>query len=330
MIQELPEGGYKFVISHHFESNARTAGDQSHPARVKRLAQEAVTLATSLPLSYSSSVFVRCDTDRLDIMKVLITGPADTPYANGCFELDVFFPPDYPLTPMMINLETTGHHTVRFNPNLYNDGKVCLSVLNTWHGRPEEKWNAQTSSFLQVLVSIQSLILVSEPYFNEPGYERSRGTPNGTQSSKDYNANICQATVRWAMLEQLLNPCPCFKDVINAHFFLKRHEIMAQVEGWIRDLENDVMEKRSVKSNKRSTFSSVESFKKVYQQLKEKLLKLQSPDGVEDTPSDLKGPHSDTPSTSMEVCEGGILINGYSNDIDTDVEMEKMVQDMCE
>jgi len=51
---------------------------------------------------------------------------------------------------MLINLETTGRHTVRFNPNLYNDGKVCLSVLNTWHGRPEEKWNAHTSSFLQV------------------------------------------------------------------------------------------------------------------------------------------------------------------------------------
>lgn len=124
MITELPEGGYKFVISHHFENNARAAGEQSHPSRVKRLAQEAATLATSLPLSYSSSVFVRCDADRLDIMKVLITGPEGTPYANGCFEFDVFFPPDYPVSPMMINLETTGHHSVRFNPNLYNDGKV--------------------------------------------------------------------------------------------------------------------------------------------------------------------------------------------------------------
>lgn len=55
---------------------------------------------------------------------------------------------------MLINLETTGRHSVRFNPNLYNDGKVCLSVLNTWHGRPEEKWNAHTSSFLQVLLAL--------------------------------------------------------------------------------------------------------------------------------------------------------------------------------
>lgn len=64
------ENGYRFVVSHHFENNVRTAGDRGHPSRVKRLAQETVTLSTSLPLSYSSSVFVRCDTDRLDIMKV--------------------------------------------------------------------------------------------------------------------------------------------------------------------------------------------------------------------------------------------------------------------
>jgi len=66
---------------------------------------------------------------------------------------------------------------------------------------------------LKVLVSIQSLILVSEPYFNEPGYERSRGTPSGTASSREYDANIRQATVKWAMLEMLRNPPACFKTV---------------------------------------------------------------------------------------------------------------------
>ena len=65
----------------------------------------------------------------------------------------------------------------------------------------------------QVLVSIQSLILVNEPYFNEPGYERSRGTPSGTASSREYDANIRQATVKWAMLEMIRNPPACFKQV---------------------------------------------------------------------------------------------------------------------
>ena len=64
-----------------------------------------------------------------------------------------------------------------------------------------------------MLVSIQSLILVSEPYFNEPGYERSRGTPAGTASSIEYDANIRQATVKWAMLEALKKPTLCFKEV---------------------------------------------------------------------------------------------------------------------
>ena len=55
---------------------------------------------------------------------------------------------------------------MRFNPNLYNCGKVCLSLLGTWPGRPEEQWTSQ-STLLQVLVSIQSMILVELPYFNE-------------------------------------------------------------------------------------------------------------------------------------------------------------------
>lgn len=63
--------GFRFTVPYHYENSVRAMGFRCcHPGRVKRLAQEAVTLSTSLPLSYSSSVFVRCDTDRLDVMKV--------------------------------------------------------------------------------------------------------------------------------------------------------------------------------------------------------------------------------------------------------------------
>ncbi|XP_043273976.1 baculoviral IAP repeat-containing protein 6 isoform X1 [Venturia canescens] len=351
-------GGYKFAVSYHFESNMRTAGERNHPARVKRLAQEAVTLSHALPLSYSSSVFVRCDAERLDIMKVLITGPAETPYANGCFEFDVYFPPDYPNSPMMINLETTGRHSVRFNPNLYNDGKVCLSVLNTWQGRPEEKWNAHTSSFLQVLVSIQSLILVPEPYFNEPGYERSRGTPAGAQSSQEYNANICQATVKWAMLDQIKNPCPCFKEVIHTHFWIKRHEIIAQLQGWIMEMELHG-------SDRRCSRISINAFalRRYFRLLREELNKLPTPEGLEDlveplpspgSPlelSEISGPPSSPPSSGggggvsastmisssnpssnvvSQPVSNASASNHVHHDIDTDVEMEKMVSKVCE
>jgi hypothetical protein len=52
------------------------------------------------------------------------------------------------------------------DPNLYANGKVCLSLLGTWSGDSGgEAWNARTSTLLQVLVSIQSLIMVPEPYY---------------------------------------------------------------------------------------------------------------------------------------------------------------------
>uniref|UniRef100_I3JMK3 Dual E2 ubiquitin-conjugating enzyme/E3 ubiquitin-protein ligase BIRC6 n=1 Tax=Oreochromis niloticus TaxID=8128 RepID=I3JMK3_ORENI len=277
MVSEDEDGKLMFKVNYHYMSQVKNASDTNSAARSRRLAQEAVTLSTSLPLSASSSVFVRCDEERLDIMKVLITGPADTPYANGCFEFDVYFPQDYPNSPPLVNLETTGGHSVRFNPNLYNDGKVCLSILNTWHGRPEEKWNPQTSSFLQVLVSVQSLILVAEPYFNEPGYERSRGTPSGTQSSREYDGNIRQATVKWAMLEQMRNPSPCFKEVIHKHFYLKRAEIMSQCEEWIADIQQYSSDKRVG----RTMSHHAAALKRHTAQLREELLKLPCPDGLE-------------------------------------------------
>jgi len=225
------------------------------------------TLSNSLPLSLSSSVFVRCDEERLDVMQALVTGPADTPYANGCFVFDIFFPSDYPSNPMQVNLQTTGLNSVRFNPNLYNDGKVCLSVLNTWHGKPEERWSSETSSLLQVLVSIQSLILVPEPYFNEPGYERSRGTPAGTQRSLEYDLNIRHATVRWAILENLINPPPAFKDVITSHFQYKSEEVLTQCEKWYAE---------ALTNSSKSTHIA-ESLKRMIPKIKSQFLKLSTP-----------------------------------------------------
>jgi ubiquitin-protein ligase len=97
----------------------------------------------------------------------MIAGPVGTPYAFGLFEFDCFLPLQYPNAPPQMHLRTTGGGAVRFNPNLYNCGKVCLSLLGTWPGSPEEQWNASRSTLLQVLVSVQSMILVDAPYFNE-------------------------------------------------------------------------------------------------------------------------------------------------------------------
>lgn len=70
MVSEDEDGKLGFKVNYHYMSQVKNANDANSAARARRLAQEAVTLSTSLPLSSSSSVFVRCDEERLDIMKV--------------------------------------------------------------------------------------------------------------------------------------------------------------------------------------------------------------------------------------------------------------------
>lgn len=53
---------------------------QGNRARAVRISQEVSSLATSLPVQPESSIFLRVDEERFDVMRALITGPQDTPY----------------------------------------------------------------------------------------------------------------------------------------------------------------------------------------------------------------------------------------------------------
>lgn len=203
---------------------------------IKKISKELATYHNSLPLNYSSSVFVRYDENNVQLIKALIIGPKDTPYENGCFIFDIYIPNNYPHSPPKVNLETTGYGKVRFNPNLYNSGKVCLSLLGTWSGSQQEKWNKDTSTLLQVLVSIQSLILVENPYFNEPGYERDMNTTTGKERSKLYNEIRRKATVEYAICDMIKTVPEYFKDVIEKHFEIKKDEIKETVGNWYNEM----------------------------------------------------------------------------------------------
>ena len=74
---------------------------------------------------------LRSDDGKIPLLKAVITGPADTPYTGGVFEFDIYFPPGYPRCPPKVKFRTTGAGSVRFNPNLYNEGKVSTVVLGS-------------------------------------------------------------------------------------------------------------------------------------------------------------------------------------------------------
>ena len=105
--------------------------------------------------------------DDEDMMRgyTMIVGPTDTPYAHGYFLFDITFPSDYPTSPPNVKFMTKDPNAkTRFNPNLYRNGKVCVSMLNTWHG---EQWSGcQTLS--SVLLTLCTLF-TKNPLLNEPG-----------------------------------------------------------------------------------------------------------------------------------------------------------------
>jgi len=95
--------------------------------------------------------------------KALIIGPSDTPYFAGNYFFEFTYPNDYPHSPPKVTYCTNGNG-IRFNPNLYKCGKVCVSLLNTWTG---DQWTScQTIS--TVLLTLCTL-LCKDPLLNEPG-----------------------------------------------------------------------------------------------------------------------------------------------------------------
>eukprot|EP00439_Symbiodinium_sp_Y106_P070085 s877_g12.t1 len=104
--------------------------------------------------------------DDLSCLDALVIGPPDTPYDGALLHFQLQVSGSYPLNPPEVRFLTTEAGELRLHPQLYADGKVCLSILGTWHG---PRWTA-SSSIRTVLLSIQSL-LCEDPLRCEPGME---------------------------------------------------------------------------------------------------------------------------------------------------------------
>ncbi len=126
--------------------------------------------------------------------KAMIIGPEGSPYAYCPLLFSVRLGDDYPFNPPVVQFLTCDQST-RFHPNLYINGKVCLSILGTWSG---PKWSA-VMNISTVLSSIQSL-LDANPITNEPGFEKY-GLDHPT--AKDY-AEFVQARLIELSVKDLL------------------------------------------------------------------------------------------------------------------------------
>ena len=158
------------------------------------------------------NIFVSTDEDDIFKLKALIIGPPikNAPYQGGFYFFDITYPKDYPLNPPKVVFSTLNKN-VRFNPNLYIDGKVCLSVLNTWSG---PGWTS-CQSIKDVLIILQSL-LHDHPIQNEPGWETETGI-----KSKNLNIVLAYYNIKVAVIQMIRNTphsFKIFKDIMISYF----------------------------------------------------------------------------------------------------------------
>ncbi|XP_044974445.1 probable ubiquitin-conjugating enzyme E2 23 isoform X1 [Hordeum vulgare subsp. vulgare] len=208
---------------HYLENIAHGTGGRKW---VKKVQQEWGILEKNLP----DYIYVRVFEDRMDLMRAVIIGASGTPYQDGLFFFDFYLPPEFPQAPPSAYYHSGG---LRVNPNLYVDGKVCLSLLNTWTGRGNEVWDPSSSSILQVLVSLQGLVLNEKPYFNEAGYEKQVGTVEGEKNALPYNENTYLLSVK-SMLYILRRPPMNFEDFVKSHFCKRGHYILKACEAYLQ------------------------------------------------------------------------------------------------
>lgn len=141
------------------------------------------------------NVYYIPDEENIQNGYAMILGPESTPYQYGYYLFHFKFTNQYPYSPPKVTYHTNDG-LIRFNPNFYRNGKVCLSILNTWEG---EKWSS-CQSIRSILITLQ-MTMNESPLLNEPGIHEIIHK----KQIKTYNEIIEYKNIELAIIRYLEN-----------------------------------------------------------------------------------------------------------------------------
>lgn len=209
--------------------------DEAPPRLADRIGKEIKVLTRGLPLEQSCSAFVGIDSNQMRYMCGVVSGSEGTPYAHGLFFFDIFCGPDFPRSPPQFTLKTTGNGEAYFGPNLYSNGYVCLSIINTWSGDESERWNSN-KNILQVLLSIQALVMDNNIIQKEPGlYYLDVNCPD----SVIFQNAVKYLNIKYAMLKNIRLPPVGFEELIHTYFACKKDYILNEINQWLEKAKTE-------------------------------------------------------------------------------------------
>tara|TARA_B100001123_G_scaffold420545_2_gene527053 strand:- start:1034 stop:1723 length:690 start_codon:yes stop_codon:yes gene_type:complete len=169
-------------------------------------------------------IFIEFNEENILKAKAMIIGPKDTIYDNAYLFFSIDFPQKYPYEPPIITYKS--QNRIRIHPNIYVNGKVCLSILGTWSG---PSWTS-AMDIINVLITIQSL-LDNNPLCNEPGYEKI--LPSKIHIHNDYNMMIEYNTYNSLILGRLntyFKDFDIFKKDMNEYFQKNKENIIKKIK----------------------------------------------------------------------------------------------------
>jgi len=195
---------------------------------IKRLIKDVREIRKN-PLD-SNGIYYKHDDENMLCGYALIVGTEDTVYADGYYFFEINFPVDYPYRPPKVSFKTNQDH-IRFHPNLYTSGKVCLSMLNTWRG---EQWTScQTIS--SILLTMCTLF-TNNPLLSEPGVDIKHPDIDGYNDIIEYkNIEIATLNVISKHPSLYLPMFDLFRDVVLERFIENRDRILKRVTALSRD-----------------------------------------------------------------------------------------------
>jgi ubiquitin-conjugating enzyme E2 A len=110
-----------------------------------------------------------------DILRweAVIFGPEETPWEDGTFKLTIHFDEQYPNKPPKVKFVSE-----MFHPNIYNDGSICLDIL-------QNQWSP-IYDISAILTSIQSLL--ADP--NPASPANSEAARLFTENKREYHKRV--------------------------------------------------------------------------------------------------------------------------------------------
>lgn len=194
----------------------------------KRLLKELQLLITqqnSKPL-LENDYLVHFEEENVTRIYTLIKCPYDSVYRHKFIRLNFDIPDDYPHSPPSVNF--VNHDSVRIHPNMYDNGKCCATILNTWGDDKFEKWTS--SMGIETILVMFHSFLDWNPYMYEPG---GRDEP-------DYSIYVqyqswISCLIRYLQYEKI----PLFNNMIHNYLLVNIDYIIDDLDNLLEEYPRD-------------------------------------------------------------------------------------------